>query len=103
MLSIKVKPGVEFHTETLTRTEFWQMPFTAQMTAPPGYQVTITSGCEGLHHKNSLHYKGWAVDLRTRDLKKNFHQRWKRMIQAKLGSRYLVLLEPTHIHIQFNG
>ena len=33
------------------------------------YVMTITSANDGKHMKNSLHYKGCAVDIRSRDMK----------------------------------
>jgi hypothetical protein len=87
---------------TICQTEFWTMPFVAQMTAMTGYDITITSGCDGKHKSTSMHYSGNAVDIRTRDAEFDLI-RWVKQIQSKLGSRYYACLEPDHIHIQFNG
>jgi hypothetical protein len=99
---IKVKNGVEFFPGTICATEFWLMPFVAQMCAKPGYEITITSGADGTHKPTSLHYTGDAVDIRTRDADFNLAT-WVNRIQRKLGTRYTALLEKDHIHIQFNG
>ena len=67
-----------------------------------GYDLTITSICDGAHNKNSLHYAGLAVDLRIRNIT---HEPMRREICAEirdnLGSNYDVILEPTHIHIEY--
>ena len=87
---------------TLCDPFFWNMPFVAQMTAPARYSITITSGCDGKHKPTSMHYSGNAVDIRTRDADFSL-KKWVKRIRDKLGTRYTVILETNHIHIQFNG
>lgn len=104
---IRIKLSVEFHPDTISNPKFWAMAEVAQITAPTNYSITITSAAEGtpgdgIHLPDSEHYKGWAIDIRIRDADFNL-KRWVFRIQAKLGSRYYVLLEKNHIHIQFNG
>lgn len=63
---------------------------------------TITSLLDGRHSDKSLHYKGMAVDIRTRDLVSvTAHQIAKR-IREELGSNYDVVVEKTHIHIEYD-
>jgi hypothetical protein len=67
---------------------------------------TITSGDDGKHMINSLHYKGLAIDLRTRDLEggslgsiaKGIHAELKGL----LGRDYDVVLEKDHIHLEYD-
>lgn len=74
----------------------------------------ITSALDGKHSKNSRHYVGMALDFRIRhlssgedytitqedlDIAKNIVEELK----ENLGDSYFVLLEKTHIHVQFNG
>ncbi len=67
-----------------------------------GYELTLTSITDGAHNKNSLHYVGLAVDLRIRNIT---HEPMRREIcdeiSDSLGSNYDVILEPTHIHIEY--
>ena len=66
-------------------------------------ETVITSGLDGVHSKNSKHYVGRAVDIRTRDIRPDTLPGIAQELQSRLGGEYYVLLEPTHIHIQFNG
>lgn len=63
-------------------------------------ELVITSGGEGAHSHRSHHYKGDALDFRSRDLG-TAAQRAVDMLQEDLGSDFLVLLEETHIHCAF--
>jgi len=98
---IRVKPGVRFHPDT------WVCGMTrilraVEDLAPARYTITITSGCDGKHREGSKHYKGRALDFRTRDFPYS-PGTWARRIQNRLGDEYFVLVEPTHMHIQWNG
>ena len=63
--------------------------------------VPVTSGKEGTHSAASLHYTGYAVDLRTRyfdDFEKNkIHS----MLEQALGKKYRVISHDTHIHVEY--
>jgi uncharacterized protein YcbK (DUF882 family) len=75
----------------------------AAETAPADYVVTVTSGCDGKHLENSSHYRGKAFDFRIHDLSSSQARTWADRLRLTLGTRYFVLLEPNHIHVQFNG
>lgn len=67
-----------------------------------GYEFVITSGSDGKHGPNSLHYKGLAVDLRTRhvlplDLPKLIYE-----IKHALHSQFDVVLESDHLHVEWD-
>lgn len=68
----------------------------------------ITSGVDGEHRDNSLHYVGLAVDLRTRDLTPTEISRLVLALRNRLnGSKgnnrpYQVVVEPTHIHLEYD-
>jgi len=101
---IKVKPGVKFHHVSFIQPEVLRIIWIAQLTAPPEYEITITSGCDGKHVVNSSHYKGKAFDFRIRDFPEKYSvQTWVDMMQRKLGDCYFVLRESNHIHVQYNG
>ena len=63
---------------------------------------TITSGSDGVHGPNSLHYQGKALDFRTRTLTASQKQAVFLSLTAALGTQFDVVLEDTHIHIEFD-
>jgi len=64
-------------------------------------ELIITSLLDGKHMVGSLHYKGLAVDLRTRHLSSNDRMLAAARIRLALGPEYDVVLEKTHIHVEF--
>lgn len=65
-------------------------------------EATITSAIDGKHSATSLHYKGLALDVRTRDLAHNFLREIVNEIRYTLGDAYDVVLEETHLHIEYD-
>ena len=64
-------------------------------------ELVITSAIDGKHSRGSLHYVGAAVDLRTRQLSKEAVIRVQNRLAASLGLDYDVVLEKTHLHVEF--
>jgi hypothetical protein len=85
---IKFKSGVVVHPHSLRNPEISMV-------------LHVTSGCDGQHSPKSKHYQGKAWDLRIRDFPGDVRA-WVDRIKLALGTRYFVLLEPDHIHIQVN-
>ncbi len=73
----------------------------AQIYRDEDVEFVVTSLCDGDHSRNSKHYLGYAVDIRSRLLPNPMNT--AEMIQASLGRDFFVLVEDDHIHIQFNG
>ena len=67
-----------------------------------GATLVITSLLDGKHSTNSLHYEGLAVDLRTRHLDESVKPIVAARIKKALGPEYDVVLERTHLHIEFD-
>ena len=70
-----------------------------------GYGVTlvITSCVDGTHSAGSLHYYGLAVDLRSRSFDSTDLARTAaRRLQRALGDDYDVVIEKTHIHVEYD-
>ncbi len=65
-----------------------------------GAPLIVTSLLDGRHRTNSLHYKGLAVDLRTRNLDERVRAVVAEKISKALGLEYDVVLERDHIHIE---
>ena len=64
------------------------------------YEVTVTSGNDGKHMENSLHYKNAAIDIRTFDMRTPSYT--ARMLKENLGSNFDVVYEINHIHIEYD-
>jgi hypothetical protein len=67
-----------------------------------GYSMVITSLLDGQHSRGSLHYKGLAVDLRRRHLSEEHVKEIFEEMKESLGSRYDVVLESSHYHIEYD-
>jgi hypothetical protein len=66
------------------------------------YELTVTSIMDGKHSKNSLHYNGYAFDLRTNNLKGNDATLITNELSEALGDDYDVVLEKDHIHVEYD-
>lgn len=66
-----------------------------------GPDTTITSIVDGVHSATSLHYAGCAIDIRTRDMSAEDAKDAGKQIKDRLGRHYDVIVEPTHIHIEY--
>lgn len=75
--------------------------------------ATITSGLEGEHMPGSLHYVGRAIDVRRADRvvlpdgnvrfpDAELARRQRDIIAARLGPDFDVVLEATHVHIEYD-
>ena len=67
-----------------------------------GREAIITSGNDSQHMIKSLHYKGRAIDLRTKDLTDKIKIKIVEDLRKTLGPDYDVILESTHIHVEFD-
>ena len=65
--------------------------------------AVLTSCTDGTHSKNSKHYLGYAIDLRSRDCDQADCPAIASDMQEDLGDEFLVIFEKDHFHIQFNG
>lgn len=65
-------------------------------------EFVVTSICDGLHKENSLHYQGYAFDLRIWGLKGICSAEMCDRLREALGGHYDVILEPSHIHVEFD-
>ena len=73
-----------------------------------GVQAVITSAQDSTHGANSLHYKGRALDLRTKHLSSNAAKRaLVAELASLLGPDYDVILENVgglqeHLHVEYD-
>ena len=66
------------------------------------YACVITSGSDGKHGPNSLHYKGKALDLRITTIPPALLPVVQKDLKWALGSQFDVVLEADHFHIEFD-
>ncbi|MCO7225915.1 D-Ala-D-Ala carboxypeptidase family metallohydrolase [Pleionea sp. CnH1-48] len=64
--------------------------------------LVITSANDGHHSKNSKHYRGDAIDIRTRHLTSEEEQEIVTQLRHCLGRDYDVVQESNHIHIEYD-
>jgi len=62
----------------------------------------ITSAHDGTHSEGSLHDDGLAVDLRVWGFSEAEAKRTTAEIQDRLGERWDVIYEGTHIHVEYD-
>lgn len=103
---LSLKPGVKLwhpNKSTIQPEALLAIAVAESVYRDHGLDCVITSVCEGQHSANSLHYKGLAVDFRTRHIPSPGQKRQIcDLIAEALGSDYDVLLEATHIHVEFD-
>lgn len=97
---MKLKPGVQLlglRPETLIG-----VMAANQIYGELGYNLTLTSVTEGKHSRGSRHYIGCAFDCRIRMLKDGEASTIANRLRSALGSQFDVVLEETHIHVEFD-
>ena len=67
------------------------------------YEITITSAHDGSHMKNSLHYVGLAIDIRSRDMSKVTESaKWIDKFLNINSKCFDIVIENDHIHIEYD-
>lgn len=66
-----------------------------------GVDMVITSIMDGVHSKTSLHYSGQAADLRIKNLGNVDRYDIAEEIKDRVGIDFDVIVEATHIHLEF--
>lgn len=95
---VSVKPGVQPKLIYLVTA-------VANVAQRLGLHLTITSGIDGTHAANSLHYSLRALDVRSKDVPDPGKLRLE--LAKELGPDYQVILESPnkpnqHIHLEFD-
>lgn len=68
----------------------------------PGSSPCVTSSFDGRHMKNSKHYSGLALDLRTNALNTGELTKWADGMRKVLGDDYDVVVESNHLHVEYD-
>ena len=104
---MRVKPGVNLNGVHFMC--FYAAVVYSWLRETNGYgEGTITGGKEGADKvgparvRNTLHPLGRAVDLRTNDLPADVPPQLAAALGQALGTAFHVVLEPDHIHVEFN-
>lgn len=64
-------------------------------------ELVITSARDGIHSARSLHYFGYAVDLRTNFFTAEQIPLVLKDLKAALGADYDALFEGDHFHVEY--
>lgn len=68
-----------------------------------GQELVVTCARNGMHSAGSLHYFGLAIDLRTNYFKNLAETKQVAYeLSNVLGSNYDVIIEDTHIHVEYD-
>ena len=98
---IEIKPGVSIRGLTPEIVLAAVAAHQAYEELADGAECVITSCTEGKHGRASLHYVGYAIDIRTRTLTTQQTTKVAEKIRRALGAEFDVVLEQNHIHIEF--
>ncbi len=67
-----------------------------------GKEIVVTSILDGKHSKRSLHYEGKAFDIRRWIYTETQLIQFIELLEEELGDDFDVVLEATHIHIEYD-
>ena len=67
-----------------------------------GQELVITSALDGVHSAGSYHPFGYAIDIRTNFFIEEEKQLMAERLRERLGGDYDVVVESTHIHIEYD-
>ena len=100
---MKIKDGVIMSDQLVMRPVLIQA---ARIWQLHGQELVVTSGKDSVHSAGSLHYYGYAYDLRTRYFNKQTQVEVTTLLRQeldKISPQYRVILENTHIHVEWRG
>ena len=66
-----------------------------------GQELVVTCGTDGTHSAGSMHYYGYALDLRTRYFDGPEQRAVHGDLRARMGLAYDVVMHSTHIHVEY--
>ena len=100
-----IKPGVDLRG--LSAVWGVAYPMIQKTFEEYGYACIVTSANDGTHLPNSLHYKGKALDFRTKHMAVMDKAKVIEAIRAVLGAQFDLVFESVglpneHAHIEFD-
>lgn len=97
---LALKEGVDIRG---IRTEIWAgATIVASCFAEQKIHCVITSCKEGKHMDKSLHYKGLAVDIRSRDIPLQTAAALIATCKEALGAQFDLVVEGDHWHLEYD-
>lgn len=99
-MGLALKPGVD--PEGMRPEILLAVMVAADVYSEAGKDLVVTSLLDGDHRAKSYHYNGLAVDLRIHNLDKVTQSTVTAKLRQRLTTDYDVVLEPDHIHIEFD-
>lgn len=103
MSSFSFKKGVE--TKNVHPKMVWAWGVIAELSAEWNIDTVVTSVADGVHMEGSKHYLDpvQATDFRTWYLpSEDDKHRFVTTAQMRLGSAFDVVLESTHLHVEYD-
>jgi len=99
-MGLKVKEGVTFPEFNQYNLKILSAALMASNLM--NRDIVVTSGNDGKHSTNSLHYKNRALDFRTRDMTPEDAKKFVSYMENQLSSIYDIVVEtdPQHVHIE---
>lgn len=101
-MKLQIKSGVAFDVDSFALGRL--LAGLLLMPTPDGWAhgdtLTVTSGSDGAHAANSRHYRGEALDLRTRGWSPSDRAVMVVQVEAMLGQKFRCLDEVDHLHVQ---
>lgn len=94
------KKGVKLYG--LQPEMLWAADHATEVYARFDKDCVITSARGDRHGAHSHHFKGLAIDLRTRHLTTPQQLQVQSQLQGALGNSYQVVLEKDHIHVEYD-
>ena len=98
---IQIKPGVNMSGLRPEMAIVISIAESVIQEFEPAVGLVITSALDGKHSRASLHYVGFALDFRTRELPEELKISFADELRIALGRQYDVVLEKTHLHVEF--
>ena len=98
---IRFKSGVRL-TDLSPQMVFAAMVVDSVYTKHGIMDCVVTSGNDSKHMATSWHYRGRALDFRTRNVPPLHRNSVAQEIGVSLGENYDVVLEATHLHVEFD-
>ena len=96
---LKIKPGVNL---TGLANEMVIAAIVAEgLLAELSKDCVITSALDSKHSATSFHYRGGALDFRTRHLNNTQQKIFEEGLKAALNNDYEVILEHNHMHVEY--
>jgi hypothetical protein len=98
--SVRLKPGVRLYG---MRPEIAVgMSMASSVYESHGLDMVVTSVADGTHNRKSLHYKGLAFDVRTRNMDVVQQNAVVTDLERVMPTGWDIVLESDHIHVEYD-